>query len=229
MMVYEAKKVDCALVPGLYFETVVGLQKQRKYVCIIAIQTNTFKGTPQREAVAFWYIPNRSEYQTLFPGSRVTMAKLKGEKKKANVGITGGLIADKSKGQHFLRNPLVVTSIVEKSALKPTDTVLEIGPGTGNMTIKLLEAVKKVIAVELDPRMVAEVQKRVQETPHAKKLQVLFGDVLKTDLPYFDVCVANVPYNISSAIVFKLLAHRPFFRCAVVMFQEEFALRLSAK
>ena len=63
-----------------------------------------------------------------------------------------------------MKNPLVVNSIVEKAALKPTDTVLEIGPGTGNMTVKLLAAAKKVIAVEVDPRMVAEVQKRVAET-----------------------------------------------------------------
>ncbi len=77
--------------------------------------------------------------------------------------------------------------------------------------------------------MVAEVQKRVQETDGAQRLQIIFGDVVKTPLPYFDVCVANVPYNISSAIVFKLLMHRPAFRSAVVMFQEEFALRLSAR
>jgi 18S rRNA (adenine1779-N6/adenine1780-N6)-dimethyltransferase len=75
-----------------------------------------------------------------------------------------GPIADKSRGQNFLKNPLVVNSIVEKAHLKPTDTVLEIGPGTGNMTVKLLDAAKKVIAVEVDPRMVAEVQKRVAET-----------------------------------------------------------------
>ena len=140
-----------------------------------------------------------------------------------------GPIADKSKGQHFLANPLVVNGIVAKAKLKGTDVVLEIGPGTGNMTMKLLDAAKRVIAVELDPRMVAEVQKRVAETDRAPRLQLIYGDVLKTALPYFDVCVANVPYNISSAIVFKLLAHRPLFRAAVIMFQEEFALRLSAR
>lgn len=151
------------------------------------------------------------------------------EKRKTSRVKASGPIADKSRGQHFLKNPLVVNSIVEKSALKPTDVVLEIGPGTGNMTVKLLEAAKKVVAVEVDPRMVAEVQKRVAETDKAKHLQIIYGDILKTDLPYFDVCVANVPYNISSAIVFKLLVHRPLFRAAIVMFQEEFALRLSAK
>ena len=142
---------------------------------------------------------------------------------------TGALTADKSRGQHFLKNPLVVNAIVAKAALRASDTVLEIGPGTGNMTVKLLAAARAVVAVEVDARMVAELQKRVAETPHARALTIVYGDVLTTALPYFDVCVANVPYNISSAIVFKLLVHRPLFRCAVIMFQEEFALRLSAR
>ena len=51
---------------------------------------------------------------------------------------------------------------MHQAKLRPTDVVLEIGPGTGNMTVKLLRAVKQVIAVEVDPRMVAELQKRVQ-------------------------------------------------------------------
>lgn len=78
-------------------------------------------------------------------------------------------------------------------------------------------------------RLVAELQKRVQCTPFQQKLQIMIGDVLKTELPFFDVCVANIPYQISSPLVFKLLLHRPFFRCAVLMFQREFAQRLVAK
>jgi 18S rRNA (adenine1779-N6/adenine1780-N6)-dimethyltransferase len=103
---------------------------------------------------------------------------------------------DKAFGQHILKNPLVVQSIVDKAGIKGTDTVLEIGPGTGNLTMKLLEVAKKVIAVELDPRMVAELQKRVQGTDHAHKLQIIHGDVMKVDLPFFDVCVANIPYQV---------------------------------
>ena len=62
------------------------------------------------------------------------------------------------------------------------------------------------------------------------KLEILVGDVIKMEhLPFFDVCVANVPYQISSPLVFKLLLHRPFFRCAVLMFQREFAQRLVAE
>lgn len=132
-------------------------------------------------------------------------------------------------GQHFLKNPMIATQIVAKAAIRSTDVCLEVGPGTGNLTMKLLEAAKKVVAVEFDPRMISEVTKRVQATEHAKHLQIIHGDVIKVQLPFFDVCVANLPYQISSPFVFKLLAHRPMFRCAVVMFQEEFAIRLSAK
>lgn len=132
-------------------------------------------------------------------------------------------------GQHILKNPLVINSMVEKSAVRPTDVVLEVGPGTGNMTVKLLEKAKKVVACEVDPRLVAELQKRVQGSPLQSKLQVLVGDVLKSELPFFDLCVANLPYQISSPFVFKLLLHRPFFRCAILMFQREFAQRLVAK
>jgi len=140
-----------------------------------------------------------------------------------------GFVFSHDLGQHILKNPLVVKSIVEKAGLRGSDTVLEIGPGTGNLTVKLLEVVKKVVAVEYDPRMVAELQKRVNGTEHAHKLQIIHGDFLKVELPFFDVCVANVPYQISSPLTFKLLAHRPLFRCAVLMFQREFAMRLVAK
>ncbi|CAL1686473.1 unnamed protein product [Lasius platythorax] len=140
-----------------------------------------------------------------------------------------GILFNKSKGQHILKNPLVIQSMVEKAALRPTDVVLEIGPGTGNMTVKMLEKAKKVIACEIDPRMVAELQKRVQGTVYHSKLQIVVGDVLKSNLPFFDLCVANIPYQISSPLIFKLLSHRPIFRCAVLMFQREFAERLVAK
>lgn len=132
-------------------------------------------------------------------------------------------------GQHILKNPLVVTTIVEKAALRPTDVVLEVGPGTGNMTMKMLEKSKTVLACEIDRRLIGELEKRVQNTPYRNKLKILQGDVLKTNLPFFDICVANLPYQISSPFVFKLLEHRPFFRCAILMFQREFAHRLVAK
>ena len=74
--------------------------------------------------------------------------------------------------------------------------VLEVGPGSGNLTVKILEKAKKVIAVELDPRMAAEVTKRVQGKPEQKRLEVMLGDIIRTDLPYFDVCISNTPYQV---------------------------------
>lgn len=135
----------------------------------------------------------------------------------------------KSKGQHILKNLQIIHNMVDRAALRPTDVVLEIGPGTGNLTMALLEKAKKVIAIEVDPRMVAELTKRVRSTPFHHNFEVICGDFLKTELPFFDVCVANVPYQISSPLVFKLLTHRPQFRCAVLMFQREFAMRLVAR
>lgn len=99
-------------------------------------------------------------------------------------------------GQHILKNPGVAEAIVAKANLKPTDVVLEVGPGTGNLTVRILEKAKKVIAVELDPRMAAEVTKRVQGRPEQKRLEVLLGDVIKTTLPAFDVCISNTPYQV---------------------------------
>ena len=83
--------------------------------------------------------------------------------------------------------------------------------------------------MECDSRMIREVLKRVEQTEHARNLKVIQGDALKTAWPFFDLMVANLPYQISSPVVFKLLSHRPMFRCAVLMFQEEFALRLTAR
>ncbi|KAJ3983551.1 S-adenosyl-L-methionine-dependent methyltransferase [Lentinula detonsa] len=132
-------------------------------------------------------------------------------------------------GQHILKNPQVAQSIVEKANLKPTDIVLEVGPGTGNLTIKILEQAKHVTAVEMDPRMAAELTKRVQGKPEQRKLDIIIGDFVKADLPYFDVCISNTPYQISSPLIFRLLSHRPLPRVCILMFQREFALRLVSK
>jgi len=163
------------------------------------------------------------------------MPKVRSEKKNRaqrdnQKAVQCGVKFNTSIGQHILKNPLIVQSMIKKSGLRSTDTVLEIGPGTGNMTVKIMEEVKKVIACELDPRMAAELQKRVQTINRSHQLHLVVGDVMKHEkLPQFDACVANLPYQISSGIVFKLLLHRPMFRCAVLMFQKEFAERLVAK
>ncbi|KAK1971720.1 dimethyladenosine transferase [Colletotrichum sublineola] len=132
-------------------------------------------------------------------------------------------------GQHILKNPGVADAIVHKAELKPTDTVLEIGPGTGNLTVRILEKSKKLIAIEFDPRMAAEVTKRVQGTPEQRKLEVMLGDAIKVDWVPFDVLISNTPYQISSPLVFKMLAMPKPPRQAILMFQLEFGQRLVAK
>ncbi|KAF9618200.1 hypothetical protein IFM89_000669 [Coptis chinensis] len=99
--------------------------------------------------------------------------KIRKEKPSRNPSnhFQGGVSFHKSKGQHILKNPLLVDTIVEKSGIKSSDVILEIGPGTGNLTKKLLEVGKMVIAVEVDPRMVLELQRRFQGTPHNSHLK----------------------------------------------------------
>ncbi|KAH9984690.1 S-adenosyl-L-methionine-dependent methyltransferase [Russula vinacea] len=132
-------------------------------------------------------------------------------------------------GQHILKNPSIAREIVEKANLRPTDKVLEVGPGTGNLTVLILDKAKHCTAVEMDPRMAAELTKRVQGKPEQRRLEIIIGDFVKAELPYFDVCVSNTPYQISSPLIFRLLSHRPLFRTAILMFQREFALRLVAQ
>lgn len=110
-------------------------------------------------------------------------------------------------GQHILKNPGVSDAIVDKAFLKPTDTVLEVGPGTGNLTVRILEKAKKCICIELDPRMAAEVTKRVQGKPEQRKLEVLMGDVIKMELPQIDVCISNTPYQVSCLPSFPTFRH----------------------
>uniref|UniRef100_A0A183C1Z4 rRNA adenine N(6)-methyltransferase n=1 Tax=Globodera pallida TaxID=36090 RepID=A0A183C1Z4_GLOPA len=141
-----------------------------------------------------------------------------------------GIKFNTEKGQHILKNPGVVHAIVEKSAVKGTDTVLEVGSGTGNLSMKLLERAGRLIAYELDNKMVAELKKRVLGTPVQYKLHIITGDVIKApEWPAFDVCVSNLPYQISSPFIFRLLLQRPLPRYAVLMLQKEFADRLLAK
>ncbi|KAJ6732224.1 RIBOSOMAL RNA SMALL SUBUNIT METHYLTRANSFERASE MITOCHONDRIAL [Salix purpurea] len=135
----------------------------------------------------------------------------------------------KSKGQHLLTNQRILDTIVRKSSINPTDTVLEIGPGTGNLTLKLLNVASKVVAVEIDKRMVEVLNKRVKEHGFEEKLSVIREDALKAEFPKFDLVVANIPYGISSPLVAKLVYGVNPFRSATLLLQKEFARRLLAK
>ena len=158
--------------------------------------------------------------------SRSNSNKKGGANKQISAGRNHAFFFASSRGQHILKNPGIIRDMIEKSGIKETDIVLEVGPGTGNLTIQLLQKCAKVIAIEVDVRMVSELRKRVLGTEFENKLEIIHGDAIKIkNLPFFNLCVANIPYQISSPLIFKLLAHRPTFRCAILMVQDEFAKR----
>ncbi|KIK37477.1 hypothetical protein CY34DRAFT_455778, partial [Suillus luteus UH-Slu-Lm8-n1] len=172
---------------------------------------------------------SRTHQSSIKSAAASSSSKIRNASEGTSAGVRNPIFNTERFGQHILKNPQIAQTIVDKANLRPTDKVLEVGPGTGNLTVKILEKAKNVTAVEMDPRMAAELTKRVQGKPEQRKLDIIIGDFVKADLPYFDVCISNTPYQISSPLVFRLLSHRPIFRVAVLMFQREFAMRLVAR
>ncbi|OKL57369.1 Dimethyladenosine transferase [Talaromyces atroroseus] len=143
-------------------------------------------------------------------------------------------------GQHILKNPGIADAIVDKANIKEHEVVADkltilymcVGPGTGVLTRRILAKAKACTAIELDPRMAAELTKMVQGTPMQRKLKIILGDFIKVDLKeigHFDVFISNTPYQISSPLVFKLLAMPRPPRVSILMVQREFAQRLIAR
>ena len=135
-------------------------------------------------------------------------------------------------GQHLLINGDVVAAIVAHAGIMEGERVFEIGPGTGNLTVHLLASPASVVyAVELDERLARMVTMRAASLPGGvgEKLCLVRSDFLSVPLPTFDVLVANIPYQISSPVVARILSHTPAPRAAILMFQKEFAERLVAR
>ena len=137
----------------------------------------------------------------------------------------------KSLGQNFIHDPNILEKIVTIAELMPTDTVLEIGPGTGALTEHLAQAVKQVIAVEIDDRLEPILRARFVKQ---KNVKLIMGDILQTRLdqivPQSDyVVVANLPYYITSAILRHLLETSHRARRLILTVQLEVAERLIAK
>jgi 16S rRNA (adenine1518-N6/adenine1519-N6)-dimethyltransferase len=137
--------------------------------------------------------------------------------------------ARKSLGQHFLIDSNIVRKIVALADLTPDETVLEIGPGKGILTEALCRVASRVVAIEVDPRLYAYLAERQSSFP---RLELVCGDALTfpTDaLPQGTVVVANLPYNISTPLLFRLLDAGPRFSRMVLMLQAEVAARLVAR
>lgn len=148
-----------------------------------------------------------------------------------------GIRANKSLGQNFLVSDEAVERIVESAEISKEDLVIEIGPGLGTLTNELLKKAKKVIAIELDSRMVEILEERFSLF---NNFEIINDDVLKVDLVNIiksekenneikeAKIVANLPYYITTPIIMKLLESRLDLESITVMIQKEVAERLCA-
>jgi 16S rRNA (adenine1518-N6/adenine1519-N6)-dimethyltransferase len=146
-----------------------------------------------------------------------------------------GIAAKKSLGQNFLVDRNILRRIVQAAELAPDHGVLEIGPGIGALTEELAQSAGKVVAVEIDRRLIPVLNEVLQPYPNAVVVQ---GDILKLDLTqlwstWFADCAqvniaANLPYYITTPIIMRLLENGVRFRHMVVMIQKEVAERIAA-
>lgn len=137
----------------------------------------------------------------------------------------------KSLGQNFLADESLLSSLVNLAGIQPADTVLEIGPGLGHLTWELSLVAGRVVAVELDQRMVHVLKETMDGQPH---IEIIHGDILKIPLDQLNLpagykVVANIPYYITSAIIRRLLEQevKPIEMWLTV--QQEVAERICAK
>ena len=141
------------------------------------------------------------------------------------------LRADKKLGQNFLIDETVVHQIVAAAELSEADTVLEVGPGIGTLTQGLAESKARVVAVELDTRLLPVLATTLNGYDNVR---VVHGDILKVNIteevgaPSFKVC-ANLPYYITTPIIFALLEKRLPMERLVAMVQKEVAERMAAQ
>lgn len=145
------------------------------------------------------------------------------------MGISDPPAAIKRLGQNFLIDPNIVRKIVALADITPNDSALEIGPGRGILTEALCKAAGHVTAIEVDPRLYTYLAERQTEFPN---LTLVLEDALVypvENLPVGTIVVANLPYYISTPLLFRILDHRDRFPRMVLMLQNEVADRLVAK
>ena len=144
-----------------------------------------------------------------------------------------GVRPAKRLGQNFVVDPGTVRRIVTLADLRPDDVVLEVGPGFGSLTLALLPAVRRVVAVEVDPVLAAELPRTVaaRAAGLAGRLEVVTADAAKVaSLPGEppSALVANLPYNVAVPVLLHLLAAVPSLAHGLVMVQAEVAARMTA-
>jgi len=144
-----------------------------------------------------------------------------------------GLRPAKALGQHFVVDPNTVRRIVRVAGLRPDDVVLEIGPGLGSLTLGLLPAAARVVAVEVDPVLAGALPATVASRlpAYAERLTVVAADAVRLSVvpgPAPTALVANLPYNVAVPVLLHLLQLLPGMERGLVMVQAEVADRLAA-
>lgn len=142
------------------------------------------------------------------------------------------IFAKKSLGQNFLHSEAILNKIIDASELSINDTVLEIGPGHGALTQKLLISAGKVIAIEKDDTLFAELLETFTQEVQAGKLVLINKDILEynpKEIGETYKLIANIPYNITGAIIEKFLSTQFQPETMVLMVQKEVADRIIAK
>ena len=140
------------------------------------------------------------------------------------------VVPTKKLGQNFVTDPNTIRRIVTAAKLEGTETVVEIGPGLGSLTLGLLEVAEKVIAVEIDPKMAAALEETIAKRAPGKDFTLVHQDALAIDsLPSEpDALVANLPYNISVPVLLHFLETFDSIKNGLVLVQAEVAHRLAA-
>lgn len=136
-----------------------------------------------------------------------------------------GRYGDPRRDQHFLTDGRVLDRIAGYAASLDRTHVLEIGAGTGGLTDRLLRVSDQVTAIERDRTLAAFLREEFRDAIADGRLAVVEGDALSVEWPEFTACVSNLPYSVSSELLFRLL---PRGRPLVLLVQREFADRLTA-
>jgi 16S rRNA (adenine1518-N6/adenine1519-N6)-dimethyltransferase len=144
-----------------------------------------------------------------------------------------GLRPTKQLGQNFVIDPNTVRRIIATAGVAPDDVVVEVGPGLGSLTLGLLQAAARVVAVEVDPLLAGELPATVAARlpGRADRLRVVLQDALTVTQvpgPAPTALVANLPYNVAVPVLLRMLEHLPSLRTGLVMVQAEVADRLAA-
>jgi 16S rRNA (adenine1518-N6/adenine1519-N6)-dimethyltransferase len=140
------------------------------------------------------------------------------------------VVPTKKLGQNFVTDPNTIRRIVAAAKLSGSETVVEIGPGLGSLTLGLLEVAKKVVAVEIDPKLASELEATVAKRAPGRPFELVKSDALRvTELPSAPTAlVANLPYNISVPVLLHFLETFESLRFGLVLVQAEVAHRLAA-